>query len=57
MAWLNRIGLVLEFVSVWLAAPEILGERRLRALHLRLELLATDALRLRTLTSLTVAIG
>lgn len=33
MAWLNRIGIILEFLSFWLAAPEILGEERLRALE------------------------
>jgi hypothetical protein len=29
MDWVNRIGMVLEFVSFWLAAPEILGKQRL----------------------------
>lgn len=33
MAWLNRIGLILNFVSFWLAAPEILGEERLKTLY------------------------
>jgi hypothetical protein len=33
MEALNRIGMILEFLSFWLAAPEILGEERL----LRLE--------------------
>ena len=27
--WVNRVGIVLEFLSSWLAAPEILGEERL----------------------------
>ena len=35
--WVNRVGIVLEFLSFWLAAPEILGEERLRALERRLE--------------------
>ena len=26
MLWLNRIGIILEFLSFWFAAPEILGE-------------------------------
>ena len=30
--WVNRVGIVLEFLSFWLAAPEILGEERLRKL-------------------------
>ena len=33
MAWLNRIGLFLTFISFWLAAPEILGEQKLRRLY------------------------
>ena len=35
--WVNRVGVVLEFLSFWLAAPEILGEARLRALERRVE--------------------
>ena len=35
--WINRLGIVLEFLSFWLAAPEILGEERLRGLERRLE--------------------
>jgi hypothetical protein len=34
---LNLLGIVLEFLSFWFAAPEILGERRLRAIERRLE--------------------
>ena len=34
---LNLLGVVLEFVSFWFAAPEILGEERLRALERRVE--------------------
>lgn len=29
--WLNRIGMVLGFVSFWLVAPEFIGEGRLRS--------------------------
>ena len=35
--WVNRVGIVLEFLSFWFAAPEILGEERLRALERRVE--------------------
>ncbi len=35
--WVNRVGIVLEFLSFWLAASEILGEERLRALERRVE--------------------
>lgn len=37
MEWINRLGLVFEFLSFWFAAPEILGEKRLRTLERRLE--------------------
>jgi hypothetical protein len=37
MEWVNRVGIVLEFLSFWFAAPEILGEGRLRALERRVE--------------------
>jgi len=30
--WLDRLGLVLQFISFWLVAPEILGEQRVRRL-------------------------
>jgi hypothetical protein len=33
---LNRVGLVLAFVSFWLAAPELIGEERLKAWEGRL---------------------
>jgi len=26
MKWVNRLGILLEFLSFWFAAPEILGE-------------------------------
>jgi hypothetical protein len=35
--WGNRVGIVLEFLSFWFAAPEILGEGRLRKLERGLE--------------------
>ena len=34
---LNLLGIVLEFLSFWFAAPEILGEERLRAMERGLE--------------------
>lgn len=34
---LNLLGIVLEFLSFWFAAPEILGEERLRAIERRVE--------------------
>ena len=34
---LNRVGLILDFLSFWLAAPEILGEDRLRAVEATLK--------------------
>ena len=34
---LNLLGIVLQFLSFWLVAPEILGEDRLKALERRLE--------------------
>jgi len=37
MEWVNRVGIVLEFLSFWFAAPEILGEERLRKLERRVE--------------------
>jgi len=35
--WVNRVGIMLEFLSFWFAAPEILGEERLRELERRAE--------------------
>jgi hypothetical protein len=35
--WLARTGLVLEFLAFWFAAPELLGEQRLRLLEGKLE--------------------
>jgi len=29
--WVNRVGIVLEFLSFWFAAPEILGEEPMKA--------------------------
>lgn len=37
MEWVNRLGMSLEFLAFWFAAPEILGEERLRALEQRVE--------------------
>ena len=30
MKWINAIGLILQFLSFWLAAPELLGEATLK---------------------------
>jgi hypothetical protein len=30
MKWINAVGLILQFVSFWLAAPELLGQNTLR---------------------------
>lgn len=35
--WASRTGIVLEFLSFWLVAPEILGEERLMALERRVK--------------------
>jgi hypothetical protein len=35
--WLTRIGILFELLSFWFAAPELLGEKRLRAIEMRLE--------------------
>lgn len=35
--WLNRVGLVFDFMAFWFAAPEILGVDRLRAIENKLE--------------------
>jgi hypothetical protein len=35
--WVNRVGILLEFLSFWFAAPEILGKERLSALEQRSE--------------------
>lgn len=35
--WLNCLGIVLEYLSFWFAAPELLGEERLSALENSLE--------------------
>ena len=37
MEWLNRIGMILGFVSFWLVAPEFIGEERLKRWEERLE--------------------
>src|SRR5262245_31486189 len=33
MKWINALGLVLQFVSFWLAAPEILGDNGLKRMQ------------------------
>ena len=33
MTWLNRVGLLLNFISFWLVAPEVLGEHRLKMIR------------------------
>lgn len=35
--WVNRVGIMLAFLAFWLAAPEILGEERLRKMERRVE--------------------
>jgi hypothetical protein len=35
--WLNRLGMLLGFVSFWLVAPEFIGEERLRRWEVMLE--------------------
>lgn len=30
--WMDRIGLVFQFLSFWLVAPELMGEERLKSL-------------------------
>jgi hypothetical protein len=30
MDWINRLGILLTFISFWFAAPELIGEKRLR---------------------------
>lgn len=37
MKWINAIGLVLQFVAFWLAAPELLGESALKRFRNGLE--------------------
>jgi hypothetical protein len=44
--WVNRVGIMLEFLSFWFAAPEVLGEKWLLALEGRIER-GLEALRLR----------
>jgi hypothetical protein len=37
MQWVNRLGLLFDFLAFWLVAPEVFGERRLRELKRTLE--------------------
>jgi hypothetical protein len=46
IVWLNRIGIVLNFVSFFLVAPEILGENRLIRIELRLQSLLVKVSRI-----------
>jgi hypothetical protein len=41
MKWVNAIGLLLQFVAFWLAAPELLGEPTLRRFEKGLKKLVT----------------
>jgi len=40
--WLNRIGIILGFLSFWFAAPEFLGEERLKDGEWRLSKLLAE---------------
>lgn len=42
MRWVNAIGLLLQFVAFWLAAPELLGEPTLRRFEKGLKKLVTQ---------------
>lgn len=42
MKWVNAIGLLLQFVAFWLAAPELLGEPTLRRFEKGLKKLVTQ---------------
>lgn len=35
--WINRAGLFLDFLAFWFAAPELLGEKRLRSVEAAVE--------------------
>jgi hypothetical protein len=37
MQWIDRVGLALSFLAFWFAAPELLGEARLKAWRRQLE--------------------
>ena len=37
MQWIDRVGLLLNFLAFCLAAPELLGEERLRAWRQQIE--------------------
>ncbi len=41
MKWVNAIGLLLQFIAFWLAAPELLGELTLRRFEKGLKKLVT----------------
>lgn len=42
MKWVNAIGLLLQFIAFWLAAPELLGEPTLRRFEKGLKKLVTQ---------------
>jgi hypothetical protein len=37
MKWLNALGLLLQFISFWLAAPELIGDNGLKRMQKMLE--------------------
>jgi hypothetical protein len=56
--WLNRISLILGFLSFWLVAPEFIGERRLKSWETALASgLLKMPLILRIVSALCVLIG
>lgn len=55
MIWLDRIGLLLQFVAFFLVAPEVIGEHRLRKLGRRITV--GDQLTLLVPISAAVVIG
>jgi hypothetical protein len=42
MKWINAIGLILQFFSFWLAAPELLGRQTLERFELQLRKLVAS---------------
>ncbi len=42
MKWINAVGLLLQFIAFWLAAPELLGEPTLRRFEKGLKKLVTQ---------------
>ena len=56
MAWLNRVGMILEFISFWFAAPEILGETRLLKIEQKAEIVL-KFIRERKLSLIVIFVG